>query len=92
MSGTEVVEIRPPSAVACSRRLLSAIRSESLPALRRELDRAQQVLNSPLPPAGWSSLAEEQIELLDAIVERMRTSLDRCDPCAKAEVFLLSHL
>jgi hypothetical protein len=91
MSGTEAVEIGS-GAVACSRRLLSAIRSGSLPALRRELTRAQRVARTPLPPAPWSSLADEQAELLDAITKRMSLSLGEYDPCAEAEIYLLGHL
>lgn len=44
------------------------------------------------PPAAWSSLADEQAELLDAITKRMSLSLGEYDPCAEAEIYLLGHL
>ena len=80
MRGTEVVK--------CSRRLLVAMRSGSSRALKRELAEAERVLQTPLP----STLAEEQADLLDAIVQRRRISLAGYDPYAEAEVFLLGHL
>lgn len=92
MSGTEVVEIGAGSAVECSKRLLSAVRSGSLPAVGRELSRAQRVANAPVPAAGRSALAEEQAELLDAIAGRMRLSLKQYDPSLETEIFLLGHL
>jgi hypothetical protein len=92
MSGTEAVDFGSGNAVACSRRLLSAIRSGGLPALSRELTLAQRVARTPLPPTAWSSLADEQAELLDAIAQRITLSLGKYDPCAEAEIYLLGHL
>lgn len=83
MRGKAVVDIGSGNAVECSRRLLLAIRSGSLESLNGALARARRVCER----ATGSSLADEQADLLGAIVERMRH-----EPCAEAEISLLGRL
>jgi hypothetical protein len=89
MQATETIVIGTGSPADCSRRLLSAIHSGNLQSVQRELARAVQVSGSQLPR---TALAEEQKELLSAIIERMNLSLAGYEPCAEAELFLLGHL
>ena len=56
--------------------------------LDRELVRAARVCQS----ATASSLAEEQADLLDAVVGSIRISISSHQPCGKMELSLLGHL
>ena len=77
--------MREAMAVAeCSRRLLSVFRGGNLQEVEGELSRAKRVCK---PLVADSSLAGEQAELLEAIVERIPLS-----PLGDAEIFLLEHL
>lgn len=87
MREAEAVEIGSNSTAECSRRLLSAIRSGSLDGLARELALATKICRTPLPGYAKSTFAEEQTELLGAIVEGIPIS-----GYAEAEISLLSHL
>ena len=88
MGETTVVEIGSGDAATCSRRIFQAFKSKSLQTLARELTRAERVCRH----TGGSSLADEQAELLDAIVGKMRVSINQHQPCAEAEISLLGHL
>src|ERR1019366_1069015 len=90
MGATEVEEIGSGNPAECSRRLLLAIRGSSLRSLNGELARAARVCAPPL--RGASTLAEEQAELLGAIVERMRLSTLEYEPFPETEISLLGHL
>jgi hypothetical protein len=92
MLATEAVEIGSGNAVACSRRLLSAIHGGNLQTVKQELARAARVSGTQLPRNAQSAMVEEQKELLGAIIERMNVSIAGYEPCAEAELFLLGHL
>ena len=92
MHGAQVVEIGSGNAVECSRRLLSAIHGGNLQSLRRELERAATLSGLPNSRGSQSSLIEEQTELLSALVGSMHVSIERYEPCAEADIFLLGHL
>ena len=90
MGETEVMEIGSGNSAECSRRLLSAISGSGLRTLKQELARAARVCGTPL--RNYSTMAEEQTELLGAIIERMRLSTAEYKPHAETEIYLLSHL
>jgi hypothetical protein len=90
MSEMEAVEIGSGGSAECSRRLLSAIRGSSLRTLKQELARGARVCGTPL--RNYSTMAEEQTELLGAIIERMRLSTAEYESYAEAEIHLLNHL
>ena len=93
MRGAAVVVIGSGDAVECSRRILRACKSRSLQTLEQELTRANRLRRAPaVPGPGESSLAEEQAELLDAIVGSLRVSISGHNPCADVELSLLGHL
>lgn len=92
MPGMEAVEIESGRPVESSRRLLSAIHDGNLPSLRCELARAARISGRRLSRRSQSSLLEEQSELLGAIVDSMHVSIERYEPCAEADIFLLRHL
>jgi hypothetical protein len=83
-----VIEIGSGNAAQCSRRILLAFASGSLPTLQRELTRAERVCQN----ATNSSLAAEQADLLEAVVGSMRMSISGHQPYAGAEISLLGHL
>jgi hypothetical protein len=84
MQETAAVETEFGTTVECSLRLLSAIQIADAPMVQRELARAARDCRRP---ARGSDLDGERAELLEAIVERMRTS-----PAGDTELFLLEHL
>jgi hypothetical protein len=88
MKQQSVVEIGSGNAAQCSRRILLAFKTKSLPTLRRELARAERVCQA----APESSLAAEQVELLEAVVGSMRMSISGRRPCDHTEISLLGHL
>jgi hypothetical protein len=90
MRETEVVEVGSSRTAERSRRLLSAVRSGSFEALARELALARSFCRTPLPECVKSTLAEEQTELLGAIVERLATSGYTLS--IEPEISLLGHL
>jgi hypothetical protein len=90
MRAIEAMEIGSGNPVECSRRILSAIGGNSLRSLKGELARAARVCAPSLRSA--STLAEEQAELLGAIVERMRLPTSEYAPFADTEILLLGHL
>ena len=73
--------------------MLLACKSGSLQTLERELTRANRVWGHlAVPGSGHSSLAQEQAELLEAIVVSLRDSTSGRIPCDGAEISLLAHL
>ena len=93
MRGTVVVEIGSDSAVGCSRRILLACESRSLTTLQKELLHAKRVCRrTAVPGSRESSLAAEQTELLEGIVDGLRAYISGHIPSASAELFLLDHL
>jgi hypothetical protein len=84
MRGAEVVEIGSRNAAECSRRLLSAVHGADWQGVNRELSRARRICERTVRDA---SLAGEQADLLEAIVDRMGVG-----PCGDTELFLLGHL
>jgi hypothetical protein len=92
MLGMEAAVMESGHPVECSRRLLSAIHGGNLQSLRRELERAAALSGLPNSRRSQSSLVEEQTELLSALVDSMHVSIERYEPCAEADIFLLGHL
>ena len=84
MGAAAVVEIESGDAAGCARRMLSALADGSRPRMERELIRSERLCARG---GHDSSLAEEQAELLNAVVEGIRLH-----HCGETEILLLGHL